>query len=839
MNKKFLYGAMLVVLAVLAPPPAITSAAVAAKLPYQKGQEFVVVQGYNSPPTHIKKDVYAIDFSQDGCDAYGKLAVASAAGVVELAEENGYNGGYGTQVLIDEGNHIVARYAHMIPGTIPFAVGATVVQGQSIGAIGNTGLVAGAACATHPGTHLHFAMYYQNADGSFAAVLPEPISGYTDITEGRWYLSDNDIEQGTSATAENSSANRSADISAIVGEQTQAPTSSPSPTTTVVTVNQNIATSSVVIASSVSPVLVSTATIDLIAPTNTPTATEPSTTVVQTSVNATTVTNGGGGGGGASGSGDISSGGVTVAPASSTTVPTLTTTTLQTTSISTISFDSSTLAIDLSWQAANASVNTTTTYVIYKVDPINESNTVEIATTTATSYSYPLAANDFGGDNYFVVYILNFDGSAASSGNAGSGASTVAFASASTTAPAWFTTIQPVDTENSNGSWYDDNWYDLGTGFYGLIRSLTLEGFVDSSDYFASHLYLDEYLDPNYTQLNQTYTISDNAPFTDGLQKITIGGLDIPLQPNKYYRLRTYQDYQNRSVILAGTSATGTAMYDEYIYGTGIVRNLYNFYPYLAGVIIPNYPPLAAPNPPANATTSFDSLNSILNFSWSPATDPDTTSSLLTYEWNIATSTTAGDAAPALDPTAWQSVGKIFSASAPVAFGDTYTIGIRAIDDLGNIGQPLIIPWNFPAGYTPPIQQLDHSVGIGGTGGAQKITFAATTTVSGIAFWTSPGGGGYCCSESFVSIHEDASGTPGAVIATSDSMEFTYLAPGADREYGFPSPITLAPGAYWFSVDNGPDHFNDTNVAGSVGDSYPDGEWSTAPGQDAYFRIAE
>ncbi len=753
MNKKFLYGAMLFTMAAL-------------KLPYQKGQEFVVVQGYNSPPTHINKDADAIDFSQDGCDAYGEIVAASAGGVVVLAEEDGYNGGYGTQVLIDEGNHVVARYAHMIPGTIPFAAGGTVVQGQSLGAVGNTGLVAGAACSVHPGTHLHFAMYYQNSDGSFAAVLPEPISGYRGITEGHWYLSDND------------GVNLSADIGAITAPpvviSAPAAISSPAIATSDIAVDENQITS--------------------IMQTSTATTTE---------IATTTNTNSNGGGVVVTQSATNSS----LTPASDTTS--------STTPSYTISFDSSTLAVDLSWQVASSTDDAaSTTYVIYEVDPTNASNTVQIATTTATSYSYSLVPSDFGGDNYFTVEASG---------------STIAFAS--TTVPAWFTAIQPIDTENSNGSWYSDNWYDLGTGFYGLIRSLTLEGSIDNSSYFKSHLYLDEYLDSGYTQLNQTFTISDNAPFTDGLQKITINDLSIPLQPNKYYRLRTYQDYQNRSVILAGTSATGTAMWDEYVYDIGIVRNYYSFYPYLAGVIIPNWPPLAAPNSPANVTTSFDTLNSILNFSWSPATDPDTTSSLLTYQWNIASST----AAPVLDPAAWQSVGKTFSASVPVAFGNTYTIGIRAIDDLGNVGAPLVVPWNFPAGYYPPPQQLDHSVGLPG-GGAQEITLPATTSLSGVAFWVSPGGGFYCCSVSSVSVHSDASGTPGDIIASSSQILFTYLAPDHEVEYSFSPSLVLSPGVYWLSIEK---QYNDTNIAGSAGDSYSGGEWSTSPGQDAYFRIAE
>jgi len=50
------------------------------KLPYAKGQSFVVTQGYDTPPTHIKKDSYALDLTQNGCDAYGVPVVAAASG---------------------------------------------------------------------------------------------------------------------------------------------------------------------------------------------------------------------------------------------------------------------------------------------------------------------------------------------------------------------------------------------------------------------------------------------------------------------------------------------------------------------------------------------------------------------------------------------------------------------------------------------------------------------------------------------------------------------------------------------------------------------------------------
>ena len=171
--------------------PGIAFAAETVKLPYAAGERFVVTTGYDTPPTHIKKDNYAIDLTQDGCDAYGKPAVASFSGIALVVEESGYDGGYGTQLLILGGGNVVARYAHLIPGSIPFSAGDAIAQGTIVGEIGDTGLVMGTACGAHPGTHIHFAMDTENADGSFMAKDPEPISGYTGVVEGKWYVSDN------------------------------------------------------------------------------------------------------------------------------------------------------------------------------------------------------------------------------------------------------------------------------------------------------------------------------------------------------------------------------------------------------------------------------------------------------------------------------------------------------------------------------------------------------------------------------------------------------------------------------------------------------------------------
>jgi hypothetical protein len=130
-------------------------------------------------------------------------------------------------------------------------------------------------------------------------------------------------------------------------------------------------------------------------------------------------------------------------------------------------------------------------------------------------------------------------------------------------------------------------------------------------------------------------------------------------------------------------------MWDMFIYGAGGVQHQYSFYPYLSWAFIPNFPPLAPPNPPADLSTSFDPLPSRLNLSWPAATDPDTASALLTYEINCGYM-------PSLDASDWQSVGSALSGSCVIDNQKTYYVGVRAVDDMGNISPPVIKEWTLP-----------------------------------------------------------------------------------------------------------------------------------------------
>lgn len=87
-----------------------------------------------------------IDIVLGSGSSAGIPVVASASGTVVTAYSGWY--GYGHTVVIDHGNGIRTRYAHMYPGSITVRVGQKVYQGQQIGRIGSTG--------NSTGPHLHF-----------------------------------------------------------------------------------------------------------------------------------------------------------------------------------------------------------------------------------------------------------------------------------------------------------------------------------------------------------------------------------------------------------------------------------------------------------------------------------------------------------------------------------------------------------------------------------------------------------------------------------------------------------------------------------------------------------
>ncbi len=535
------------------------------KLPYAKGERFVVTQGYAALPTHIKKDAYALDFAQGGCDAYGKEVVAAAPGVAMFVGEEGYNGGYGTELIIDHGDALVSRYAHMIPGSITVSAGEAIRPGETVGLLGNSGLTAGAACAGHPGTHLHFAMDTIAADGNYHARNPEPISGYTGIKEGESYWSDNGPDSGEVAGFHDAVSAGAMAGGEVLGVSTEAPLPAEAPAPP--------AASLPIVAS------VSEQTPEFL-PAPPPPPSAPSVPA-------------------------LPSGGVSIVAIVPAPVP------------------------------APAA------------EPVS-----------------PPEENGNGGP-----------------------------AAATSTTPALF--AQEIDADLSPASWYDDNWFELGNGFSGTLRSLILEGKINDPHYAASHVSLQEFKDPAYTAMVRQFAIADGALFTDAMAKITFDDLGIALKPYFYYRIATVQDWQNRSVILAGTASTsaGTAMGNEFLYGTGRVESTSTFFPYLIMEGDAATSTAVAPRitPPSDIALGLDEENMWLELMFAVSSDPEWPDNPLHYEMAYATSTSLPD-------EGWVPVGTI-----PVVFGNDYLIGIRAMDDFGGVSEIATATWSFPPDFSPYI----------------------------------------------------------------------------------------------------------------------------------------
>ena len=77
---------------------------------------------------------------------YGTPIVAAAGGSVIISREGGWNGGYGSYIVISHGNGTQTLYAHNSSNIV--GVGQSVVKGQVIGYVGSTG--------RSTGPHVHF-----------------------------------------------------------------------------------------------------------------------------------------------------------------------------------------------------------------------------------------------------------------------------------------------------------------------------------------------------------------------------------------------------------------------------------------------------------------------------------------------------------------------------------------------------------------------------------------------------------------------------------------------------------------------------------------------------------
>jgi hypothetical protein len=160
-------------------------------VPFLSGEYWYVTQTYDQG-SHVDygfdygNDTYAVDFSQSGCEAYGKSVTPMSDGtVLQVFVDGDGDHGYGNSVLIDHGGGFVSRYAHFSETKVE--VGEQVNTNTVIGRVGNSGYAVGSACSSYPGTHLHIALYENGVPSK-----PEPLSGLSPINEGCWISREGD-----------------------------------------------------------------------------------------------------------------------------------------------------------------------------------------------------------------------------------------------------------------------------------------------------------------------------------------------------------------------------------------------------------------------------------------------------------------------------------------------------------------------------------------------------------------------------------------------------------------------------------------------------------------------
>ena len=123
------------------------------KLPFIKGAEVVVSQGYNGETSHKGLSAYAVDFPVP----VGTPIYAAREGIVVGAEGSNNFGGaspeyrqYANYVIIEHSDGTMGNYYHLKQGGVAVAIGQKVSRGDLIGYSGNTGFTSG--------PHLHFSV---------------------------------------------------------------------------------------------------------------------------------------------------------------------------------------------------------------------------------------------------------------------------------------------------------------------------------------------------------------------------------------------------------------------------------------------------------------------------------------------------------------------------------------------------------------------------------------------------------------------------------------------------------------------------------------------------------
>jgi pimeloyl-ACP methyl ester carboxylesterase len=237
---------------------------------------------------------------------------------------------------------------------------------------------------------------------------------------------------------------------------------------------------------------------------------------------------------------------------------------------------------------------------------------------------------------------------------------------------------QTDSSATSRYSNWSGNWYQLGTGYSGLLNSIDI--FCDVSDGGGSSVDLSEFADSGYSTMTNQFQLSGingNPSCTGQMAQVHFANLNIPLWANRYYRLDTGGGDLYADVAVLGTQSEGYAMDENWYYGYGVAYDYYQFYPFILSNVssTPTVPPITWAAPPAInygaalSATQLDASSTVSGvFTYSPAmgavlgagtqtlsvtfapadtTDYTTATAMVALLVNKATSTVAFTGAPA------------------------------------------------------------------------------------------------------------------------------------------------------------------------------------------------
>lgn len=517
-------------------------------------------------------------------------------------------------------------------------------------------------------------------------------------------------------------------------------------------------------------------------------------------------------------------------------------------------YDRNSVAINFAWQASVDFQGATST-VSYRAT--NASTSANIFTGTSTSFSY--AITEIGRSYSFILQAFDRDGMGS------------ATTSAVVAVPSFLDTVRWYRDPRASSTSY---LLDLSYGTYPFVPQKTSSG-----NSWRLPIFYKNRNAPGEALINLGEPSTIPAAVT--ASALALSFKDCAGAPARVSQFPMFPDTAAQC-LSSGPSANDvsfTLLEDLYIKFTlasstsdlalspddYVTVAFYDFYPFSAPRTVSfvatdmnryhfsaTTPSLAVPVLPDTLQTEFDGTSSRLIVRWATSTDADSLDDLITYDVNFSTSTAVNDAQwisaepqPRADLDDQTTISLRYLRHVTPA--DSFTVGLRAVDEFGATSTPRTVVWAYPA--ADEIFSQSTSTGWSNVWGekssncpscpprASLQSVVPTSTLSfdlaTVRVWEETIGRNVVTTLRLAIFNDDGSNKP---LVTSKLGEATIdqlgnIATSTDLAFTFTSPITLDAGTkYWFALDigsvsdNQAYYENKWKNAVATGDWYPAGE---------------